>query len=224
MLASDEIGKQSTWPEATDHSTGSKIGTLFVLLAVSQKAVEGPNTVGYEIVSFKEIQVLPKISGGDVERREYQGTYIVVDADIDILASVLLFLDKACSEAPAAGIDDVAALFSLDGGMEAEVLATGQAQASEFLFVAQLLGAVLHEGLEFCQSLFDLGHGTGAVDKFPLLWIILLICDNERQKRDGLASSGGHFQDTVAACVKGSWEDMVSGFFSPGLGGTQGGV
>lgn len=113
----------------------------------------------------------------------------MINAEVDILTAVLLLLDEAGSKAPTAGIDDVATLFSLDGGMKAEVLAAGQAEASELLFVAQLLGAVLHEGLELCQGFFNLGHGTGAVDEFPLLGIVLLICDDERQQRDGLASA-----------------------------------
>lgn len=105
----------------------------------------------------------------------------MIYAKVDILAALLLLLHEAGSEAATAGIDDVTTFLSLDGGVEAEILATGQAKAAEVLFVTQLLGAILHESLQFGQGLFDLGHCTGTVDKFPLLGIVLLVCDDERQ-------------------------------------------
>lgn len=99
---------------------------------------------------LEKIQIL--FMSEAVERRAgrgntARGTYIVVNAEIDLLAAFLLLFDEAGSKASTASIDNVAALFSFDRGMEAEVLATSQAKAPELFLVAQLLGAVLHEGL-----------------------------------------------------------------------------
>lgn len=71
----------------------------------------------------------------------------MVDAEINLLTAILLLLDETGSEAPTASIYNVSALFSLDRGVEAEILSTGQTKAPELFLVAQLLGAVLHEGL-----------------------------------------------------------------------------
>jgi hypothetical protein len=88
------------------------------------------------------------------------GTHVVVYTDVHILAFFLLLLDKASRQTAAPGIDDVAALFPLDGRMQAKVLATCEAQASEFLLVPEAFGPKLHEGLELDESLFNLGHCT----------------------------------------------------------------
>lgn len=106
----------------------------------------------------------------------------MIDAEINVLAALFLFLDEAGCEATAASVDNVAALLSLDRGVQAEVFATGQADASELLLVAELVCAVLHESLELGQGLFDLRHGSGAVDELALFRVVLLVGDDEGQQ------------------------------------------
>lgn len=48
----------------------------------------------------------------------------MVDTKIYIFASVLLFLDKASGQAATPGVDDGAALLTLDRGVEAKILST----------------------------------------------------------------------------------------------------
>lgn len=105
----------------------------------------------------------------------------MIYAEIDILATLLLLFDKTGGQATTTGVNDGAALLPFDGGMEAEVLSTGQAETSEFFFVTELLGPVLHEGLQLGQGFLDLGHGTGAIDEFPFFGVILLVCNDQRQ-------------------------------------------
>lgn len=109
-------------------------------------------------MSLEEVEVL-QVSALSV-RVGRSVKYIMVDAEIDVFATFFLLLDEASSQAAASSIDDCTALFSLDRGVEAKILPTCQAESPEVLFAAKLLGAVLHEGLQFCQGLFDLGHGT----------------------------------------------------------------
>lgn len=40
------------------HASGGEVGALLVLLAIAEETIEGPDTVGDEIVGLKEIQVL----------------------------------------------------------------------------------------------------------------------------------------------------------------------
>lgn len=47
------------------------------------------------------------------------------------------------------------------------------------------------------------GELTGAVDELSLGWIVLLVCDNERQQRHGLAGARWHFQHAIATRIKG---------------------
>jgi hypothetical protein len=72
----------------------------------------------------------------------------VIHADVNVLATLLLLLDKAGSKTSTAGIDDGAALFPLHRRMEAQVLSTCQTETTEFFLVPKLLGAVLHERLQ----------------------------------------------------------------------------
>jgi hypothetical protein len=44
---------------------------------------------------------------------------------------------------------------------------------------------------------------TRAVNQLSVLWIILLICYNQRQKRNSLSCSRRHLQDTVTSCIEG---------------------
>lgn len=57
-------------------------------------------------------------------RRGKRRDYIMIDAKIYILAAFLLFLDKASGQAATAGVDDGAALLTLDRGVKAKVLST----------------------------------------------------------------------------------------------------
>lgn len=188
------------------HAAGGEVGALLPLLAVAEEAVEGPNTIGHEVVRLEEVKVLVVSAQAKEGQTEKETTHVMVYADIDILAAVLLLLDEASSEAAAPGIDDGATLLPLDGRMQAEVLPTCQAEASELLFVPELVGTILHKGLELGQGLFDLRHGTGAVYELTLLGVVLLVCDDEGKQRDCLAGTRGHLQDTVATCIEGSWK------------------
>lgn len=156
-------------------------------------------------------------------------TYIVIDADIHIFPSIFLFFDKARSQTSATSINNRATLFPLDRRVKAQVLSTCETKAAKLFFVAQLLGAILHQRLQLDQSLFDLRHCpyrprqhhsvgetprgllTRAVDELSLLRHVLLVRNNERQQRHGLAGSGRHLQDTMATRVKGFY-DFVSGW------------
>lgn len=131
-----------------------------MLLAIAEEAVEGPDTIGHEVVRLEEVQVLVMSAHAAEVQARKATTHVMIHADIDILATVLLLLYEAGSEAAAPGIDDSAALLPLDGGVQTEVLPTCQAKASKLLFVTELFGTVLHEGLELGQGLFDLRHGT----------------------------------------------------------------
>ena len=42
----------------THHPPGSKVGTLLALLALSQEAVQRPDSVGDQIVRLQEIEIL----------------------------------------------------------------------------------------------------------------------------------------------------------------------
>lgn len=143
------------------HSTRCEVGTLLVLLAIPCQAVKGVDTIRYQVVGFEKIEVLPlprMISTPHYKigkSRRTGSTYIVIDANIDILASLLLLLDKASSQASTAGVDNATALLPLDRGVETQVLSTRQAKSSELLFVAKLLGSILHQDFEFCQSFLN---------------------------------------------------------------------
>lgn len=80
----------------------------------------------------------------------------MVDAEVDALAAILLFLDEASSQAPAPGIDNGAALFALDRGVEAQVFPASETEATEVFFVPKLVGAVLHQLLQLNEGLFNL--------------------------------------------------------------------
>lgn len=43
---------------------------------------------------------------------------------------------------------------------------------------------------------------TGAVYQLPVLWIVLLVGNDKRQQRDGLARARGHFQDRVTTSIE----------------------
>lgn len=80
----------------------------------------------------------------------------MIDAEVDVLSPLLLFLHKPCCEAAAASIHDRPALLLLDRGVEAQVLPACEAEGPEILNLAQLLGTILHQRLELGQGLFDL--------------------------------------------------------------------
>ena len=134
-----------------------------MLFTVFENPVKRPDTIWNQVVRFKKVQVLqsPVSLNNEAGWPGYpEVTYVVVDTDIDVLASVLLLLDEASRQASTAGIYYRPALLSLDRRVQTQVLSTCQPQASEVLFIAQLLRAVFHQRLQLHQGLFDLRHGT----------------------------------------------------------------
>lgn len=51
-------GRVQTGVGRSHHAAGGEVGALFLLLAVAQEAVEGPDAIGDEIVRFEEVKVL----------------------------------------------------------------------------------------------------------------------------------------------------------------------
>jgi hypothetical protein len=85
-------------------------------------------------------------------------TYVVVDANLNVLPLFLLLPDEPGRQAAATRVDDIAAPLPPDRRMKTQVLATREAERSEFLLSPETFGAELHQGLKLDQGLFDLGH------------------------------------------------------------------
>lgn len=62
---------------------------------------------------------------------------------------------------------------------------------------------------------------TGAVYQLPVLWIILLVGDDERQQRDGLARARGHLQDRVATGIERFYSVVSRGSWLPRAGSDE---
>lgn len=103
----------------------------------------------------------------------------MVYAKIDVFSALLLFLDETRCQASAPGIDHRTTLLSLHGRVKTKVFPTGEAECTEFLLVAQLFGTVLHQRFQLCQRLLDLRHCSGAVDELSVLWVVLLVRDDQ---------------------------------------------
>lgn len=143
------------------HATSCEIRALLVLLAITKKTLKCPDAIGHQVVGLEKVQVLWVSAPRGRQREEGMGRgYIMIDAEVYILTPFLLLLDKASGQAATPGVDNGAALLALDRGVEAEILSTGQAERPEVLLISQLLGAVVHQSLQFGQRLLDLGHGT----------------------------------------------------------------
>lgn len=63
---------------------------------------------------------------------------------------------------------------------------------------------------------------TRAVYQLPFLWVVLLVGNDERQQRDGLAGARGHFQDRVATSIEGFYPGVSRGSWLPGAGSPEG--
>ena len=63
----------------------------------------------------------------------------MVDAELDVLATLLFFFDKACRQAPAPRVDHCATFLSFDRRMETQVFPTGQTQSAKFFLIPKLL-------------------------------------------------------------------------------------
>ena len=111
----------------------------------------------------------------------------MINANLDILPLLLFFLHKPGRETPTPCIDHTAALFPLDRGVQTQVLSTRETQAAKLFLVAQPLGAELHQRFQLGQGLFDFGHGSRAVDELAVLWVVLLVGDDQGQEGDCLA-------------------------------------
>lgn len=62
---------------------------------------------------------------------------------------------------------------------------------------------------------------TGAVYQFPVLRIVLLVGNDERQQRDGLARARGHFQDRVTTSIERFYPGVSRGFWVPRAGSQE---
>lgn len=145
----------------TYHPPGGEIRTLLLLLTIPQQTIQGPNSVGDQVMRFKKVEV------------------VVVDARLHILALFPLLLDEAGRQAATPGVDNGTTLLPLDRGMQTQVLSTCQTETAELFFVPEPLGSELHERSQLDEGLFDFGHCSRAVDQLPVLWVVLLVGDDE---------------------------------------------
>src|SRR5690242_3051681 len=143
------------------HSACCKVRTLLLLLAVLEQPIEREDTRRDEVVWLEKIKVL------------------MVHAELDVFATLLLLFYETSCKTATSRIHNVAALFTFDAWVQAEILSTRKAQTAELLLMTQLLRAVLHQGLQFSQGFLNLRHSTRAVDKLSLFRVKLLICNNE---------------------------------------------
>lgn len=67
----------------------------------------------------------------------------------------------------------------------------------------KFLSPELHQRLQFGQGLLDLGHCSRTIDELSVLRIVLLVGDNQREKRYSLSGPGGHLQDTMTPGIEG---------------------
>lgn len=86
----------------------------------------------------------------------------MVDANFYVLSSFLLFLYKPSREAATAGVHDGSTFFFLDRRVKTQILAARETQGPEFFNLAQLLGTVLHQGLQLSQGLLNFRSGSWA--------------------------------------------------------------
>lgn len=113
----------------------------------------------------------------------------MIYAELDIFSPFFFLLDEARCQASAPGVNHRTTLFSLHGRVETEVLPTGKTECAEFLLVAQFFCAVFHQRLQLRQRFLNLRHCSGAVNELSVLWVVLLVGDDQRQKRNGLSGS-----------------------------------
>ena len=83
------------------HSSGSEVGALLVVFPVLQRVVESIHACWDEVMRLEQIQV------------------IVIDANVNVFATLLLLLYEACGQTAASRIYDRAAFLALDRWMQA---------------------------------------------------------------------------------------------------------
>ena len=101
----------------------------------------------------------------------------MVDADINIVTTLLFLSDEAGGQAATSCVYDSTALLSLDRWVETEILATCEAQSTELFFVSKFLCPVFHQRLQLCECFLDLRHGTwgGALVKMDMAGVVYFL-------------------------------------------------
>jgi len=100
----------------THHPPSSEIRALLVLLAVFQKAVQRPDSVGHQVMWFEAVEILTFTCQHSRSTGAGEGgfTDIMIDARVDLFALLLFLLDEPCCQTAAASIDYAPTLFTLD--------------------------------------------------------------------------------------------------------------
>ena len=109
---------------------------------------------------------------------------IVIDTDVHIFSSLFLLFDESCCQASATSIDYRTALLSPNGWVKAQVLSACQSEPAKVFLVTQFLLSVLHQCFQLGQSFLDLRHCTRAINELPVLWVMLLVSNDEGKQRD----------------------------------------
>lgn len=107
----------------------------------------------------------------------------------------------AGSEPAAGGVDGVPGLGRERGGVDAEVLAGGEAEGEDA--GARIEGQMGEEVPQLGEGLLHLVHGAGAVEQLELhLRVRQGVGHDQREQSGGLAGARGHLQQRVAAGVQ----------------------
>lgn len=76
------------------HSSCCEVRALLVLLAITQNSVKSPYAIRNEVMGFEKIEIL--VVSARTERSIRRGwTYVVVYANFNFFATLLLLFDKA---------------------------------------------------------------------------------------------------------------------------------
>lgn len=197
----------SPWPSFAHHSSYCKVGADALLSAILPNIFESPYAGGNEMSRLHLAQLLVKVT--------------------ELHAARLLSPSLTCPGArhvPAPSIDGLALALLADAWMDAEVLARAKTERKHLLWLTLSLGQrcvaltgrigariivaspILHQSLQLCQGLFDLGHSARAIDELARSWVEALVRHNETEQRDGLAGARGHLEHAVSIGIERAFE------------------
>lgn len=127
----------------------------------------------------------------------------VAGADVGVLGGQ--GANPAGGQLPTSGVNGVAVLGSKNLGIDAEVLAGGEAEGEDPGLGAEVLELVAVEELELGEGLLHLVDGAGAVDELEgVVGLGESVAGDEGEEGDGLTGTRGHFQEAVALGIQGS--------------------